>query len=80
VLDEVIEAAEADTAAKAKADKPVPPRIDPKTPIGDLLICHVEVLGSTAGGCPEGYVVTRNDPLALAAPEAFAPLADHLAT
>jgi len=33
---------------------------------------------STAGACGEGYIVTKNDPLANVAAEAFQPLVDHL--
>lgn len=66
-------------AAEAKPAPPKPkPRIDPSTPIGELLICIRGITMSKAGPCAEGYLVTRDHPLAKVAPECFASLTERL--
>ena len=64
-------------AAHAATSDP-PPRIDPETKIKDLVVCHISVVRSEWGPCPEGQIMRADHPLVLAAPDAFRPLAEHI--
>jgi hypothetical protein len=54
------------------------PRIDPRTPIGDLVVCHVAIINSEWGRCHVGKMLRKDDPLVAAAPQAFQPLMDRI--
>jgi hypothetical protein len=71
VVDELVRADdEAARAVKAKA----PPRIDPATPLRDLLVCRRAITMSKAGTCAQGAIVLVDDPIVALAPDAFRPL------
>jgi len=55
-----------------------PPRIDPKTPLTDLMICTRGVLTSVAGAVWEGTIVRKDDARVTAVPEEFRPLIEQL--
>jgi hypothetical protein len=74
VLDRAIEMLERDAAAPTHPS----PRIDPATPLRDLLVCTRAVISSGAGACNEGRIVERADPVVSAAPEAFLPLIERM--
>ena len=62
-----------------QAGRPItPPRIDPATPLKDLVLCTRGVEWSIAGTAEQGWIFAASDAVVLAAPEAFAPLAEHL--
>jgi hypothetical protein len=65
------------------ADRPRPapapaPTIAPQAELGDLLVCTLGIVDSPAGPCRVGEIVANDDPRAVAVPDAFAPLIDHL--
>ena len=60
------------------ADHAVGPRIDPKTPISQLMVCTRVIIRSEAGPCREGVIVKIDDPRIAIAPECFNPLSDRL--
>jgi len=70
---------EATTLVRAAAKQEHPPRRIPEdTPVSRLMICHIRVIWSKAGGCSEGTIVLDTDPRVAEAPEAFRPLSEHL--
>lgn len=75
-FDEAVAAAEATAAQAIKPD--VPPRIDPATPLADLMVCTQGIIESDAGACGEGRIVTRTDPIVGVAPDCFRPLVEML--
>jgi hypothetical protein len=74
-VDELVRAD--DEAARAVKPK-APPRIDPATPLRDLLVCRRAVTMSEAGACARGAIVLADDPIVALAPDAFRPLTAHL--
>jgi hypothetical protein len=60
------------------ADQAVGPRIDPKTPLEELMVCNRAIVRSVAGPCREGTIVTRSDLRVVLAPECFSPLLDRV--
>ena len=62
-----------------QTEQPVrPPRINPATPLSDLVLCTREVVESVGGTAGKGTIFAASDAVVLAAPEAFAPLSEHL--
>jgi len=59
------------------APKPAP-RIDPSTPVGDLRVCHSEVLGSSVGQIAQGLIVHKNDFRYTVVPEVFSDFMDTI--
>jgi hypothetical protein len=43
-------------------DQDLRPRIDPKTPISQLMVCTRAIIRSVAGPCKEGLIVMADDP------------------
>jgi hypothetical protein len=54
------------------------PRIDPATPLSDLVVCHTAVIRSEWGPCWAGKMLRKDDPLVVAVPQAFQPLMDRI--
>lgn len=52
-----------DEAQAVAAPAPPAPKVDPKTPLGELWYCHTEVLSSPVGPCRVGTIVRTGDPL-----------------
>ena len=55
-----------------------PRRIDPATPVSELVVCTRRIISSPAGPCAPGAIVRRDDLRVEAAPEAFEPLSTRL--
>jgi hypothetical protein len=60
------------------SDQEVRLRIDPKTPLDELMVCTRGIVRSVAGPCREGTIVRNDDARAVLAPEAFTPLIDRI--
>ncbi len=65
-------------AAEAPPESAAPPRIPASTPLSALWVCNVAVVASSAGPCPEGWIVAEGDPWLTVAPDAFVPLANRV--
>jgi hypothetical protein len=59
-------------------EQEVRPRIDPRTPLEELMVCDRAIVRSVAGPCREGTIVTRADQRVVLAPECFSPLLDRV--
>ena len=76
VFDAAIAIGEAIAAAAVRPE--VPSRIDPATPLRDLMIATDGIIDSAAGPCAKGRIVHRDDPVVQVAGQFFRPLVDTL--
>lgn len=56
------------------------PSIDPKTPIGEVVVCIWGIESSPSGPLAEGSIVLKSDPRVRAVPGAFTPLLQRMVT